>query len=441
MTSPPTLPAFALTRQTIYTLPHYLRDLVRRNGPVVRFANLRSQMLFLADPPLVEDVLVTKGASFMKGRGTQRLALLLGRGLLTSERPEHVRHRRLIQPAFHRRRIEAYAHIMTVKAERAVDGWEDGEIVDVERATNALALEIVAQALFGSDLRADVATIGRALGEALAVFPATMLPYAELLDRLPVPSTRRLAAAKRALDEIVYRMIREHRAGSGDPDDLLSLMLGARDEAGGGALTDEQIHDEALTILLAGHETTANALAWAVYLLGRHPEIEARLAAHVRTVLGERPATAADVADLDYVRAVFAEALRLYPPAWITARRALEPVMVGPHRLARGDIAIVSPFVSHRDERYFADPERFDPGRWSGAPPPRYAYYPFGGGSRLCIGEGFAWMEGVLVLAAIVRRVSLPATGGDVRMLPLVTLRPRDAIRARVARRRDVVTA
>jgi cytochrome P450 len=277
--------------------------------------------------------------------------------------------------------------------------------------------------------------ISSALNDALATFPAAMLPFSELFDRLPLPNTLRLKAAKKKLAAIVYRMIGEHRAGAGDPDDLLSMLLEARDDAGGpvAGLSDEQIHDEALTILLAGHETTANAMAWAFYLLERHPAISERLYAHVDEVLRGRVATAADVPRLDYLRAVFAETMRLYPPAWVTARRALEPVTIGPHPLARGDIAIVSQFVSQRDPRYFADPERFDPARWFGAPPPKGAYFPFGGGNRLCIGEQFAWMEGILVLATIVQRARLTRVdAADVPTLPLVTLRPRVPIRARV---------
>jgi cytochrome P450 len=211
------------------------------------------------------------------------------------------------------------------------------------------------------------------------------------------------------------------------------MLLEARDETGAPGLSDEQIHDEALTILLAGHETTANAMAWAFYLLERHPDVRARAYANVDEVLGERPATAADVPRLEYVRAVLAETMRLYPPAWVTARKALEAVEIGPLRLARGDIAIVSPYVSGRDPRYFTDPERFDPDRWAGAAPPKFAYFPFGGGNRLCIGEPFAWMEGILVVATILQRARLERVDAEeVATLPLVTLRPRTPIRARV---------
>jgi cytochrome P450 len=422
-----------LATRSFLTLPDFFIEMTREHGSVVCFRNIRRRIYLLTEPALVEEVLVAKGSAFMKGRGTQRLSRLLGRGLLTLEKPEHLRHRRLIQPAFHRKRIDAYAEIMVRETAARVANWSDGETLDVDRETNGLALDIVAKSVFGSDLSADMADISHALDIALETFPTSMLPFAELLDNVPVPHNTRLWASKKTLADIVYRMIREHRAGGGDPNDLLSMLLEARDDDGRAGLSDQQIHDEALTILLAGHETTANALAWTFYLLERNPDAYARLRAHVDDVLGERDATAADVPRLDYVRAVFAETMRLYPPAWVTARKALEAVDIGPYRLRRGDIAIVSPYVSQRDPRYFADPERFDPDRFSGTPPPKFAYFPFGGGNRLCIGESFAWMEGVLVLATIVQRARLARVDTtDVATLPLVTLRPRTPIRARV---------
>ncbi|MDQ2857445.1 MAG: cytochrome P450 [Candidatus Eremiobacteraeota bacterium] len=429
------MPGFGLFARSYTTLPEYFLGVAREHGTFVRFRNPRRSIYFTSEPAYVEEVLVGKGASFMKGRGTQRLKRLLGNGLLTAEQPEHLRHRRQIQPAFHRRRIDAYAQIMLEVTSRRVAGWTDGAVIEVDREANRLTLEIVARAVFGSDLSADMDDIAQSLDVALATFPAMMLPFSELLDRLPVPTTLRLNRAKRRLEAVVVRMISEHRGGGGDSADLLSMLLSTRDDAGA-HMDDAQITSEALTILLAGHETTANAIAWTFYLLQRHPDIEAKLYEHVTAVLGDRDATLADVPELAYVRAVFSETMRLYPPAWVTARRALERVTVGPYALARGDIAIVSQYVSHRDPRYFEEPERFVPERWFGPPPPKFAYFPFGGGNRLCIGESFAWMEGVLVLATIVRRVRLERLDDEpVATLPLVTLRPRTPIYARVTAR------
>jgi len=431
--APPTVPGFRLGARSFTTLPAYLLKLTRERGHVLRFRFWTRSIYVFTEPEYVEDVMVTKGPAFIKGRGTQRLVRLLGRGLLTSERPQHIRHRRLVQPAFHRRRIDGYATIVVDRTRERVSGWRAGAEIDVDREMNRLALEIVSQALFGTDLSRELDTVASALGSALSTFAFAMLPFSELLDDVPIPPTRKLRAARATLDRIVFRMIAEHRAGGGNPDDLLSMLLSSEDEERVG-LTDEQVRDEAMTILLAGHETTANALAWTFYLLQRHPEIEARLAAHVAEVLGERDASIEDLPRLDYARAVFAETMRLYPPAWITGRRAIKSAEIGPYVLRRGDIALVSQYVSHRDPRFFPEPERFLPERWrSGAPPPKFAYFPFGGGSRLCVGESFAWMEGVLALATIVSRVRLATVdSAEVATLPLVTLRPRSAIRARV---------
>jgi cytochrome P450 len=431
--TPPSIPGFRLSVRAFNTLPAYLLSVIRKRGRVVRFRNFRRDIYVFAEPQLVEDVLVTKGASFVKGRGTQRLVALLGRGLLTSEKPQHLRHRRLVQPAFHRRRVDEYATIMVERTRAHAEAWRAGEVVDLDRAMNRLALEIVSQALFGTDLSRELDNVADALDEALSTFAFRMLPFSEKFDNVPIRPTRKLRAARARLDAVVYRMIAEHRAGAGNEGDLLTMLMAATDDESGG-LTDEQVRDEAMTILLAGHETTANALAWTFYMLQRRPDVEARLHAQLDDVLGDRDATVDDLPRLDYVRAVFSETLRVYPPAWITARRARTRVEVGPYTLERGDIAIVSPYVSHRDERYFPDPEAYRPERWlAGTAPPKFAFFPFGGGNRLCIGESFAWMEGVIAIATIARRMRLVRTGdGDVATMPLVTLRPASPIRARV---------
>ena len=430
--NPPTLPAYSLAARSFLTLPEYLLRLRHEHGPVVRFHRPGRDVYSFSEPALVEEVLVTKGSSFMKGRGTQRLGLLLGRGLLNAEPPEHLRNRRLIQPLFHRKRIEGYAEIMVAETRKRVAAWREGQAVDIEHETNRLALDIVAKSVFGSDLSRDMDTISQTMNGLMHGFPKLMKPFSERFDWLPTPTMLRLASAKRRLDAVIYRMIHEHRAGGGDPNDLLSWLLEARDEAGAG-LTDKQIRDEALTILLAGHETTANAIAWTFYMLQRQPEIERRVHEQVDRVLGERAATAEDVPQLDYVRAVFAEAMRLYPPAWITARKAIKAVTIGEYALKPGDVVIMAQYVSHRDPRFFPEPERFDPERWFGPPPPKFAYYPFGGGQRLCIGESFAWTEGVLAIASIAQAVRLVRVDdATVGTLPLVTLRPSSPIHARV---------
>jgi cytochrome P450 len=434
--APPSLPGFRLLARPWQTLPAYLTRLTNERGHALRFRNLSRDIYIFTEPDYVEEMFVTKASAFVKGRGTQRLVGLLGRGLLTSEQPQHLRHRRLAQPAFHRKRIDGYAAIVVERARAHATAWRDGSTIDVDREMNRLALEIVSKALFGTDLSAELDTIAHALDTALSTFAFRMLPYSEWFDDAPIPTTRKLRAARANLDAIVYAMIAEHRAGGGDPDDLLSMLLASTDDDQVG-LSDAQVRDEAMTILLAGHETTANALAWTFYLLQRHPDVEARLHAHIDEVIGDRDPTIEDLPHLDYARAVFAETMRLYPPAWITGRRAIRDVEIGPYSLRRGDLVIVSQYISHRDPRFFPEPERFLPDRWFGEAPRKFAYFPFGGGNRLCIGESFAWMEGVLALATIARTTRLGRIGeGDVATLPLVTLRPRSPIHARVMPRR-----
>ncbi len=430
--TPPTLPGFRLAARRITSMPGFLLKTTRERGHVVRFRLFRRYVYVVTEPSLVEEVLVSKAPAFIKGRGTQRLVGLIGRGLLSSEQPEHLRNRRLVQPAFHRKRIDGYGAIMIERARAHASGWEAGATIDVDGEMNRIALEIVSKSLFGRDLSGEVETVSHALDAAFSTFTFRMLPLAEWFDSAPIPPTRTLRAARAQLDALVYRMIAEHRAGDGDPDDLLSMLLASVDDDSG-TLDDEGVRDEALTILLAGHETTANALAWAFYLLARDREVEERLHAHLHAVLGDRDPTVEDLPALDYTRAVFAETMRLYPPAWITSRLARKRVEIGPYVLEPGDIAMVSQYVSHRDARFFPDPERFDPDRWLGAAPPKFAYFPFGGGNRLCIGESFAWMEGILVIATIARRMRLARVDdAPVGTLPLVTLRPIAPIRLRV---------
>jgi len=433
-----TLPSVALLRARFTTepgMPRYLARVAQEHGSMVRFRGPGTDVWFASDPAGIEQVLVSKAGSFEKGRGTKLLGLLLGRGLLTSEPPEHLVHRRLVQPAFRRERIAEYARVMVECTAELVAGWHDGETVDVTRATSQLALAIASQALFGTSFaRADAEALSTSLERAMRDFPYLLLPMSEYWTRLPLPIVRRFRRSKAVIDGVVERMIREHRSAAGNRDDVLAALVAARDDDMRGGMSDAQVRDEALTILLAGHETTATALAWTFYLLQRHPAVEARLHAHLDAQLGGRLPTIADVPHLEYVRALFAESMRLYPPAWATARRATADVTIDGTLVRAGALVLVSQYVTHRDPRFWHEPERFDPERFlAGAPSPKFAYFPFGGGPRLCIGESFAWTEGILAIATIASRVRLERDGdGDIPTQPLVTLRPRTPIRARV---------
>jgi cytochrome P450 len=391
------------------------------------------QRLYLAShPDLVRDVLVTHGRSFMKGRSLQEAKRILGDGLLTSEGDVHLRQRRLIHPLFHQERLAGFAAEMVEASERVSERWGDGDEVEMVADMTELTLAIVGRTLFEADLERDARDVGEAMTVALEAFDRFMVPGAALLERLPLPSTRRFQAARARLDTIIEGMIDERLADPGSHGDLLTMLLEARDGEGSDGMSHAQIRDEAMTIFLAGHETTAQSLSWTWYLLSENPEAEARLHEELDGVLGRRSPNMADVERLPYTRAVVAESMRLYPPAWAIARRALTELELGGYRITRGSIVVTSPWIVHRDARWFPEPERFDPERWLADDParPRSAYFPFGGGTRLCIGERYAWIEGMLVLATLASRWRAKLVEGHpVEPLPRITLRPRHGLR------------
>jgi len=292
-----------------------------------------------------------------------------------------------------------------------------------------LTLNIAARTLFGANVSSETDEVRDALRVAMELFPRFLSPLSELLDRLPIPSTRRFEAARARLDAVVYRLIARRRSSGGGNDLLAMLLLAREGEANGTPMSDRQVRDEAMTIILAGHETTANALAWTLFLLSQNPGAAAKVVAEVEATLGEGPARAEDAQRLAYTRLVLTEAMRLYPPAWILGRRAIADVEVGGYAVRSSEVVLMSQYVVHRDPRFYDEPDAFQPERWEGSTMlqlPKFAYFPFGGGNRLCIGEQFAWMEGVLVLATLVRRWRLDfVAGSPVDIMPLVTLRPR----------------
>jgi cytochrome P450 len=426
---------FALRRDPL----DFLERTAARYGDLAHLRVGPYRLVFVNHPDLIHEVLAAKDASFIKGRVLDQARDVFGQGLLTSEGDFHRRQRRLIQPAFHRRRIEAYADAMAADAAAAAARWRDGETLDVAREMMRLTLRIVARSLFSVDVEEESAReVGRALDALVAAFSLVAVPWAGLLRKLPLPAARRAQRGRQTLDALVYRMIAERRR-TGGGEDLLSLLLAARDEDGGGAMDDRQVRDEVLTLFLAGHETTANALAWSWYLLASHPEAEARFHAEVDAVLGDRLPAARDLPSLPYTRQVFAESMRLYPPAWAVSRRTVEPVTIGGYPVPAGAGVLASQWVAHRDPRFFEDPLAFRPERWTEdfeARLPKLAYFPFGGGPRICIGMGFAWMEGVLLLATIGRGWTMRLVPGHrVEPYPRITLRPKDGVRVTVARR------
>jgi cytochrome P450 len=426
-----------------WTLVAFYRDpigsllrLAHTYGDVARFRWGPRYEHLLVHPDLVERVLVTEQRAFRKGQALQETKRILGEGLLTSEGDFHLSQRRLVQPLFHRRQIAAYAAEMVESTERATAGWRDGAELEAHEQMTRLTLAIVARTLLAADVGREAPEIGRALTDALDSLQRFMLPFPDLVEAVPLPSTRRLRASRERLDATIFRLIEERRARPGGGD-LLSLLLEARDEDGQ-PMPDGQVRDEAMTIFLAGHETTANALAWTWLLLSQNQDAEARLHGELEEVLGGRAPEPDDLPRLTELDRILHESLRLYPPAWLIGRRALRDVELGGYVLPSGSIALVSPYVTHRDARFWAEPNRFDPDRWTEeaeAGRPRFAFFPFGGGVRRCIGESFALMEAKLVLATVAQRWRLRHTGGPVGLLPRITLRPRGPITMRLERR------
>lgn len=426
----------ALLAGRFLAMPDFLTACSRDYGPISTFRILGRPAFFIDDADAIAEVFVTKGRSFKKGRGLERIKILLGDGLLTSEEPLHLKRRRIVQPAFHRDRIDGYARTMIDSTTRAIARWNDGETRDVLHDMGLLTLEIASKALFGSDVSDDAADISAALTDLIELFPSLMSPLGPLRAQLPLPSTKRFEAARRKLHHAVDSIIDQHTAQSLEGrTDVLALMMNSRLDDGT-AMDRVALRDESLTFLLAGHETTANALSWTLYLLAKHPEIAQRVRDELAAV-DVHQLDASALERLPFLTACFKESMRLFPPAWIIGRRAIEDVRILDVEIPKGTIVIASPYVTHRNARYYAEPERFDPGRWLRASDlPRFAYFPFGGGNRVCIGEPFAWLEGIIVLAVLLARFEFaltPATSDEVQ--PIITLRPRHGMPLRLSAR------
>jgi len=417
-----------------------LSRLVQSHGDIATVKAGSQQLVLLSHPDLARVLLVTEQRSFVKGEALQRARSVLGNGLLTSEGDVHLRQRRLVQPAFHRERIAAYAETMSQYSEQAALRWHAGER-DMAREMAQLTLAIAGKTLFDAEVGDDAQAVGHALDELMGAFGLLMLPFSSQLERLPIPPMRRIRRARATIDNVIARLIAERRA-EGARGDLLSTLIFAQDsEQGGEQMDDQQLRDEAITIFLAGHETTSNALSWTWYLLMQHPAIEDRLHAEVDSVLGGRLPELADLPRLPYSLRVLKESMRLYPPAWmLNTRESCQPAELSGYTIPAGTQIFVSPYVMHRQAQFFPAPDEFQPDRWTDAfeaALPRYAYIPFGGGPRVCIGNSFAMMEAQLILvtmAACYRFDLLPDP--RVSTAPLLTLGPKEGVPVRVVDRR-----
>ena len=417
----------------------FMVESAKKYGDIVFFKVGNERIYLFNHPDLIRDVLVTNQKNFTKSRALDRAKRVLGEGLLTSEGDFHLRQRRLAQPAFHRDRIAAYGRSMVEYADRARSSWSDGRSVNLHDEMMRLTLAIVAKTLFSADVEKESTEIGEALTTTFDAFNLGILPFSELLEKLPLPYIKRFEAARARLDKTIYRIIDEHRATGEDTGDLLSMLLLAQDTEGdGGGMTDVQVRDEAMTIFLAGHETTANALSWTWYLLSQHPEIESRFHREV-DALGGRLPRPEDLARLPFTRMILAESMRLYPPAWAVGRRAINEFVAGGYSIPARSMVLMSQYITHRDPRFHPDPERFDPERWlpeMAAMRPKFSYFPFGGGTRVCIGEQFGWMEGILILATIAQKWRFRYLGSAPPGVdPKITLRPAGGLSMRIERR------
>lgn len=421
----------------------FVTRLSREVGGVVPIRMGPFPALVLTDPAAIEEVLVTKNRDFRKSLATRRISVVTGNGILVSEGETWRQHRRAVQPAFHRERIQAWADIMVNEAAAIVGRWRDGQTLDVHREMTELTLRIVVRTLLASDVtEKDIETVGRAAAELTHYFDSRFNGLSFFIpDFVPTPNNLRMRTTVRRLDKIVYRLISERRRTSQPAattgDDIISMLLEARSESGK-PLTDREIRDEVMTLFLAGHETTALALTWALYALGRNPEAQDRLKAELSEVLGDRLPTVADIPRLPYTDAVVDEVLRLYPSAYAVSREAIRPTTIAGRKLTKRTLALVSIYAAHRSPERFENPDEFRPERWLDGLAkrlPKGAYSPFAEGPRKCIGAAFAMQEAVLVLATIASRVRVtPESMREVGAIPAVTLRPASPIRMVVER-------
>ena len=391
----------------------------------------------VTNPKLIQEILVTKQRDFVKGRFLQRSKKVFGQGLLTSEGEYHHSQRRLIQPAFHNEKIRSYADVMISYTKEMISAWRDGQILDIHSEMAKLTMRIVAKCLFDSDIQAGTKELSSDLTLMIDYFSRLSSPLSGVYEKLP--GNKKYEQSLRRIDKMILELIDSRRKSGSASNDLLSILLETRDQKGE-LMSPQRLRDEVLILFAAGHETTANALTWTWYLLSQNPKVEAHLHVEVDSVLGQGLQNAIDTSKLKFTRKVFTESMRLYPPAWVLVRKPIHDVEIGSYLLPKDCNIVISQYVTHHDPRFFKDPEAFVPDRWTPEiikEMPKFAYFPFGGGPRGCIGEPFAWMEGEMLLAIISRKWSLKhVERHKVEMLPRITLRPKYGMKMEVRSRK-----
>ncbi len=406
----------------------------REHGDLVCFRFAWLKYYLLADAAAAHHVLVENAKSYHKSPNYQGLKVMLGQGLLTSEGELWRRQRKLAQPAFHRESLKSFADSMVESTEHMLERWppQAGGVFDLHAEMMRLTFRIVGKTLLGADLEADAKDFGEALNVGLKWANEYVESVVRLPPWVPTPNNLRFRKAQRVIESVVRRVVEERRKQAEPKRDLLGMLMAAQDETSGEGMSDRQLMDELLTITLAGHETTANALSFAFYLMASHPDVASRAREEARAVLGDRAPALGDLPAMPYIKAVIEETMRLYPPAWVVERFSLEQDEVGSYTIPKGSIVAVSPYALHRNPRYFPEPERFDPTRFLEPDParPKLAYMPFGGGPRFCIGNAFAMMEMQLIVPMVLARFELALEPGfELELDPSVTLRPADGIR------------
>ena len=434
-----------------------LTNIAREYGDISHFKLGRQHLYLINNPDHIEKVLIYDHRNFKKGKRLQVAKGLLGEGLVTSEGDFHNRQRRLIQPIFHPKQIENYGKIITDYANRIQERWKDGATLDIQKEMMQLTLSIICKSVLNYDIEIETQEVAKALTVCRNYSKRLQNPIGHVLNKIPIlPKVRGAQKAKKVLDNLVYGIIEERREkGENDApykdkkyDDLLTKLLQAQDTTEAETdikMSDSQIRDEVMTIFIAGHETTANALTWTFYLLSQNPDIEKQLHAELDCLLRDkddnnRIPTVEDIPKLLYTEKVFRESMRLYPPIWSIGRYVDDNYTIGNYTIPIGSTLLMSQYVMHHDLRYFSEPEQFNPSRWTEefkTHLPRFSYFPFGGGIRGCIGESFAWMEGILVIATIAQNWILHlAPNHNVELDPVITLRPKYGMKMKLSSRK-----
>lgn len=427
---------------------HMLLQTAEKYGDVSHFKLGKQHIFLVNNPELIENILIRDYRNFVKSRRLQLSKRLLGEGLLTSEGEFHDRQRRMMQPSFLPNRVKSYGAAMIDSAEKMISGWRDGQVLDIHAQMMHVTSAIITKAVLGSEISDEESDrVNQALVSSMKYLDRIQMPLGEFVQRIPIlPVNKDFRSAKVVLDTLVYRMISEHKSRggqAGEPDLLDTLIAAGKSDAKLAREWDRQVRDEVMTIFLAGHETTANALTWTLYLLSQNPECESKLFDELARVLqdgaGLRAPSIDDIHALQYTEKVLRESMRMYPPAWTLARQAVQDYKLDGYTVPAKSIIVMSQYVMHHDPRFFAEPNRFIPERWTNefrAQLPRFCYFPFGGGIRGCLGESFAWTEGILLLATICRNWSMTHDPSHrVEALPIITLRPKHGMRMRLHKR------